>query len=162
MSPSRLSIKPPTIADRPASTLIGSRRAYTMATIASIPDHWRQFIEEVPPEIASSRFVAFGVVIGGGTEGFDYMCALERRTDVPFSSSWQELHLDQRRYAIFEFPGPVDRIREVFQHIYGSWLPGSGFAIAKSPVVERYGEGFDPATGCGDMEVWIPVETPAN
>jgi len=41
-------------------------------------------------------------------------------------------------------------------------LPESGYqpprAAAGAPdFFERYGEGFNPLTGMGDIEVWIPI-----
>jgi predicted transcriptional regulator YdeE len=31
--------------------------------------------------------------------------------------------------------------------------------MASAPAfLERYGEAFDPRTGMGDVEVWVPVE----
>jgi AraC family transcriptional regulator len=42
------------------------------------------------------------------------------------------------------------------------WLPTSGHERAKAQgppdFFERYGEGFDPQTGYGDIEVWVPVK----
>jgi AraC family transcriptional regulator len=43
------------------------------------------------------------------------------------------------------------------------WLPSSGYAPieANSDVpymFERYGEGFNPQTESGDIEIWIPLQ----
>lgn len=42
------------------------------------------------------------------------------------------------------------------------WLPTSGFEMGRSTAgepyaLERYGEKFDPVTGTGDIEIWIPI-----
>jgi AraC family transcriptional regulator len=42
------------------------------------------------------------------------------------------------------------------------WLPTSGYEAATSPgapdFFERYTEEFDPRTGMGGIEVWIPIK----
>jgi AraC family transcriptional regulator len=39
------------------------------------------------------------------------------------------------------------------------WLPGSGKEMADSVgLLERYGKDFDPQTGRGDVEIWIPIK----
>jgi AraC family transcriptional regulator len=36
-------------------------------------------------------------------------------------------------------------------------LPASGLKIADAPNFERYGTNFDPLTGNGGFEIWVPV-----
>ena len=38
------------------------------------------------------------------------------------------------------------------------WLPESGLCMANAPNFERYDEKFDPLTGDGGLEIWIPVK----
>jgi AraC family transcriptional regulator len=40
--------------------------------------------------------------------------------------------------------------------IWNHWLPASGIKAADAPNFERYDEKFDPATGNGGLEIWIP------
>ena len=42
--------------------------------------------------------------------------------------------------------------------IRSKWLPDSGHEAADAPDFERYGERFDPATGEGGCEIWIPIK----
>jgi AraC family transcriptional regulator len=44
------------------------------------------------------------------------------------------------------------------------WLPESGHEIVRGTAdapnfFERYSEEFDPRTGMGGMEVWIPIKS---
>jgi len=41
--------------------------------------------------------------------------------------------------------------------IWNSWLPQSGYVAADAPGLERYDERFNPETGLGGFEIWIPV-----
>jgi predicted transcriptional regulator YdeE len=49
------------------------------------------------------------------------------------------------------------------EHSAGAqWLPESRHKAARAAAgapdfFERYGEGFDPQLGMGDVEVWIPM-----
>jgi AraC family transcriptional regulator len=36
-------------------------------------------------------------------------------------------------------------------------LPASGLKAADAPNFERYDANFDPVTGNGGLEIWIPV-----
>jgi predicted transcriptional regulator YdeE len=38
-----------------------------------------------------------------------------------------------------------------------SWPPQSGYQAADAPGLERYDEKFNPETGLGGFEIWIPV-----
>ena len=40
----------------------------------------------------------------------------------------------------------------------GKWLPESGHEVADAPDFERYGPEFDPTTGNGGLEVWVPLK----
>ena len=48
--------------------------------------------------------------------------------------------------------------------IWNEWLPESGLEVAPAQkgmpdFFERYGEDFDPRTGYGDVEVWVPIKS---
>jgi AraC family transcriptional regulator len=37
-------------------------------------------------------------------------------------------------------------------------VPQAGLKVASAPCFERYTEKFNPKTGMGGMEIWIPLE----
>jgi AraC family transcriptional regulator len=65
------------------------------------------------------------------------------------------------RYAVFTHRAHVSRLGETVNAIHRTWSPASGHTAAHGAglpdFLERYGEGFDPATGTGDLEVWYPI-----
>jgi len=68
-----------------------------------------------------------------------------------------------QKYAVFPHRGHVSELRETLDGI-DKWLPGSGLEAAcgsaETPsFFERYSEEFDPRTGMGGMEVWIPIKS---
>jgi len=46
----------------------------------------------------------------------------------------------------------------VIQAVWQQWLPESGHKAANSPMVECYPETFDPISGEGGFEIWLPLE----
>jgi AraC family transcriptional regulator len=65
-------------------------------------------------------------------------------------------------YAVFAHDGHVSVLRNTFDSAVNDWLPASDFEMGRTGngepyVLERYGEKFDPMTGTGDIEIWIPV-----
>ncbi|PYT97708.1 MAG: hypothetical protein DMG38_18645 [Acidobacteria bacterium] len=56
----------------------------------------------------------------------------------------------------------VSKLHETCDAI-SKWLPDSGYqpaaADAETPAFfERYSEEFDPQTGMGGIEVWVPIK----
>jgi len=49
-------------------------------------------------------------------------------------------------------------MRRTWFTIWNKWLPESGHQVAEAPEFERYGEEFDPRTGTGGLEIWIPIK----
>jgi AraC family transcriptional regulator len=39
------------------------------------------------------------------------------------------------------------------------WVPDAALKTAKAPCFERYTGKFDPKSGQGDVEIWVPLES---
>jgi AraC family transcriptional regulator len=54
----------------------------------------------------------------------------------------------------------VSRLWNTIDAIGRKWLRDSGYEVAPDALgfFERYDEDFDPQTGTGGMEVWMPVK----
>ncbi|HEX5230778.1 MAG TPA: GyrI-like domain-containing protein, partial [Bradyrhizobium sp.] len=61
------------------------------------------------------------------------------------------------KYAVFAHRDHVSTIRRTINTIWNEWLPASGLKAADAPNFERYDANFDPVTGNGGLEIWIPV-----
>ena len=68
------------------------------------------------------------------------------------------LRIPAHTYLMFSHREHISTIRSTIMTIWGKWLPESGRTVADAPNFERYGPEFDPRTGNGGMEIWIPVE----
>lgn len=64
-------------------------------------------------------------------------------------------------YAKFVHRGRIQGIGTTMRFIHEEWLPGSGYALAPGPDIERYDRRFDPASDASHLEIFIPVtQTP--
>jgi AraC family transcriptional regulator len=66
--------------------------------------------------------------------------------------------------VVFPHHEHVSKLRSTVETISNEWLPRSGYEVVWPPdgipnFFERYGEAFDPGTGRGDVEVWIPIKS---
>jgi AraC family transcriptional regulator len=61
----------------------------------------------------------------------------------------------------FLLAGLLDHISEmqsVWRAIWADWVPQRVRKLADAPFFERYAETFDPLSGAGGFEIWLPVE----
>jgi AraC family transcriptional regulator len=68
------------------------------------------------------------------------------------------VRIPAQKYAVFTHAEHVSTIRRTVTTIWNKWLPESGLEVADAPSFERYGQTFDPRTGMGGFEVWVPIK----
>ncbi len=155
-------VNAPRFVRRGPMTLAGLRERFTEATMSAIPALWGRFaplIGAVPGEIEGA---AYGVCVrpGGDGCGFDYMAAVEVDGTAP-AAELERMEIPALEYAVFEHAGHVSKLVETIGGIQRDWMPRLRRALAETDEVpaflERYGPGFDPVRGVGDMEIWVPV-----
>ena len=133
---------------------------YTLETRGGIPSLWCRFVPHigtVPGQIGG--MTTYGVSFNAKPNGeFDYMAAVEASAEISKHAELTEIQIPARRYAVFTHAEAVDSIPAAFDAIYGKWIPECGLKIAKAPCFERYTEEFNPQTGRGGIEFWIPLE----
>ena len=153
-------IADPEIWQRKSSGYVGLNRRYSFAGAGVIPGHWQAFTPQIPA-IRHRRAddpAAYGIIHAADDDGFEYLCAMPvtRRPDVPGDLHY--LELPEARYAVFRHEGHIAGIRATCNTIWSQWLPASTLRPVEAPWFERYPPSFDPATGLGGVEIWIPVE----
>ena len=148
-----------------AMLIAGLRKHYTSETMNDIPEQWQRFavhIGKVPNEVGR---VAYGVCANfvAAPFSFDYLSGVEISAAADMPEDYSVAEIPALRYAIFSHKGHVSKIRDTIDAIWHKWLPNSGHAPVSAEadlpyMIERYGEGFDPEKGVGDIELWIPIE----
>lgn len=150
----------PRMESRDAFLLAGLRRTHRMADAAqSLPQQWRDLgaLGPVPGRVEGPAYGAYCSMDGGG---FEYLTGTEVQSFEDLGSEFGRMRVPAQQYAVFTHDGPVSKIGDTWQSIWRDWLPASGYADAKTPPFELYGEDFDAEAGTGRVEIWFPV-TPA-
>lgn len=135
---------------------IGER--YTCESGAAIPGQWQRFhqsVDRIPGRVGK---VAYGVCCNADDAGnFDYIAGVEVSDFSDLPREFARVRIPEQRYAVFSHREHISTIRRTVNTIWNHWLPSSGLKAADAPNFERYDEKFDPLTGNGGLEIWIPV-----
>lgn len=119
---------------------------------------WSRFvprIEEVPLRRGAHTI---GVCIDDGDgEGLTYAAAVEVERIGAVPEGMVALTLPARRYAVWTHHGSLATFPDTMKQIFGRWLAESKLPHASAPDFEWYDERFDPETGSGEIDVYVPL-----
>jgi AraC family transcriptional regulator len=125
---------------------------------AGIPLLWQRFHQSVAHLPSRVGQVAYGVCCNGDDAGnFDYIAGVEVSDFSDLPREFSRVRIPEQKYAVFTHREHVSTVRRTVNAIWNHWLPASGFKMADAPSFERYDEKFDPATGDGGFEIWVPI-----
>jgi AraC family transcriptional regulator len=103
--------------------------------------------------------VPLGVVRAVDDKGnFDYGCATEvtARAEVP--AGLRRLILAPQLYAVFTHAGHASALDGTYGAIWDVWMPNTpDYAPVWAPSLERHLPTFDPRTGEGGVDLWVPI-----
>ena len=152
-------LEPPRFENLKTLLIAGLSERYTAETCANIPAQWQRFaphIGHIPGQVGRT---AYGVVCNSDDAGnTDYISGVEVADFSRVPAGFTRLRIPENRYAVFAHRGHIAAIRRTWFTIWNKWLPESGHQVAEAPEFERYGEAFDPRTGLGGLEIWIPIK----
>jgi AraC family transcriptional regulator len=125
----------------------------------AIPGQWQRFhqkVDDIPGRVGK---VAYGVCCNGDDSGnFDYIAGVEVADFSDLPREFSRVPIPEQKYAVFTHGEHISTIRRTVNTIWNHWLPASGMTAADAPNFERYDENFDPLTGNGGLEIWVPVK----
>lgn len=152
-------LEPPRFEDGTAFLVAGLSERYSCETSAAIPSQWQRFNDyfgKVPGQLGN---VAYGVCYNADDAGnIDYLCGVEVSDFSALPAELSRLRIAPQRYAVFSHREHISTIRRTWNTIWNQWLPASGQIPADAPNFERYDETFDPVSGMGGLEIWLPVK----
>ena len=135
---------------------IGER--YNHENGAGIPGQWQRFHQSVANIQGRIGPVAYGVCCNGDDAGnFDYIAGVEVADFSDLPREFSRVRIPEAKYAVFTHSDHISTIRRTVNTIWNHWLPASGLKVADAPNFERYDTNFDPITGNGGLEIWVPV-----
>jgi len=132
---------------------------YTFETNEGIPALWQRFGPQIGHVPNQAGGAAYGVCCNADDAGnFDYIAGVEVASFDDLPAEFARVRIPARRYAVFAHRDHISRIRATHYTIWTRWLPQSGHAFADAPSFERYTADFDPWSGTGLVEIWMPIE----
>jgi len=140
----------------------GLRKYFRYEDRGGIPMLWHAFgayQERIPSVIPGA---AFGLCLGPADAaddcGFDYAPAVQVKSLDDLPEGLSGIRVEAREWAVYLHREHVSTVGATCAAA-GEWLAQSGRtpATGKMQMIERYGPEFDPRTGMGGCEVWIPV-----
>jgi AraC family transcriptional regulator len=133
--------QPRMVAGKPM-IVIGLAERQSFETQHNIPGQWQRFMssyDEIPDKVNP---IPLGVSTDVDHDGnFNYVCGVEVS---------RVTHRDH-----------VASISATYSAILDHWLPDHGRTAADGACLERHLETFDPRTGLGGVDIWIPLCDPA-
>ena len=145
----------PELRDRGAFRVVGLSAVCTFEDISAIPGLWRNFNERADEVEGAVANAAYGVCCDADDTGrFRYLAGVEAEGET---TGMDRVDIPAARYAVFTHTGHISDLPKTVYTIWNKSLPDAGLDAAKSPDFELYDQRFDPRTGRGAVEIWIPV-----
>ena len=157
-------LEAPRFEEGKALLIAGLRKVYAPGTMNGMAAQWQSFaphIGKIPGQVGRTTYgVAWQASDG---ESLEYLSGVEVSGFAGVPNDFTVVSLAPTRYAVFRHRDHVLKLSETIDAIFFQWLPESGQKAggdAETPAfLERYSEEFDPRTGMGGMEVWIPLRS---
>ncbi len=154
----RIALEEPRLETRGMFLVAGLGERYDDASTAGIPAQWQRFaphIGHIPGQIGE---VTYGVLCNGDDQGrVEYVTGVEVRDFAHVPRDWSRVRIPEQTYVVFRHREHISQIRGTWFTILNRWFPESGRQPIGGTEFERYGPEFDPATGRGGLEIWIPI-----
>ncbi|MCX7384199.1 MAG: AraC family transcriptional regulator [Alphaproteobacteria bacterium] len=136
-------VSAPRLEEAPLMLIAGIGERYRFETNTGIPAQW-----------------TYGVCCNAdGAGSFEYIAGVEVSDFNRLPADLARIRLPARRYAVFTHSGHIAGLRATVYSIWNNALPASGLEVADAPDFERYDARFDPGTGHGDVDIFIPVKS---
>lgn len=139
--------------------LVALSREFTMDTRTDIPAMWNDFWSRDWSLPGQQEPAAYGVSYAMKPDGhFSYAIGLYfEPTPESIPDDACLVDLSAGRYAVFRNEGPVRELPDMFDSIFGVWLPNSGQAPREGAVFERYPFNDDASAENMAYEIWVPI-----
>jgi len=140
----------------------GFSRPYKFTDVSEIPIQWASFAGQMSQVTQAAKADTFGVIYNGSAEQFDYLTGTEVSASQTLPESMISLRLQPQTYAVYPHHDNAATLAKTCEEIWSKKIPAAGYQPIQAPWFERYGESFEPTTGDGGLEVWIPIQTPSD
>ena len=132
---------------------------FTFEANQGIPLLWQRFVPymgNIPGQVGR---MTYGVCCNSdGAGNFEYIAGVEVSSFDELPPEFRRVRIPAQRYLVFTHRDHISAIRGTWYTIWNKWLPESGHAVADAPDFERYDERFNPQSGTGEVEIWLPLK----
>jgi AraC family transcriptional regulator len=154
-----VTLAPPRFVSGAPMLLVGLSARHSFEATQGIPGQWQRFMAsygEIPDKVSP---IPLGVSTNMDDDGnFEYVCAVEVSRVSELPRGFTQLRIPAQHYVVFRHLEHVSSIGATYSAIWNSWLPAHNRRAADGPSLERHLDTFDPQTGLGGVEIWIPVK----
>lgn len=155
---SGIKLENPRFVAGPPMLAVGLAERHSLDTAHNIAAQWQRFMAvygDIPDKVNP---IPVGVTTNMDEDGnFEYVCAVEVSKFPAGLSGLAQIRIPAQNYAVFLHSEHIARIVETYRVILNEWLPANHCVAADGPSLERHLETFDPRTGFGGVEIWIPL-----
>ena len=154
----------PKFVTRGPEVAVGMGGSFTQGDTEKISALWHRFVQQMA-EIKNSKPYSLGVCMSShpdvpkaAGDTFVYVAALPVNEASEVPPGMVVCHIPQAKYALFTHKGAISDIRHTVEYIWGTWIPESGCQLLDAPDFELYDERFDPQTGIGEVDIYVPIK----
>lgn len=152
-------LDPPRYEEGRELLIAGLNATYTFAERNKIPAQWARMAPHLGNTPGQQGTTTYGVCWNYQPGcGFDYLSGVEVNDTSKLPEGFTHVRIPATRYAVFTHREHISSLGKTLDAIWSKWLPNSGHQPANSPSFERYTERFDPQSGLGEVEIWIPLQ----
>jgi len=141
-----------------AMSVVGLVERQAFGAPLRITAQWQRFMAMYGLIERTTAEIPIGVSCNLDEDGtFEYVCGAEvaRGCDVP--PGLRKIAIPAQTYAVFQHLTHIAGIGNTYLTIWNSWLTDHNRIAADGPSIERHKKTFDPRTGEGGVEIWIPL-----
>lgn len=153
-------LPPPRLVSPGPLLIAGIGRRFAADDFAGIPALWQELhphLGEIPGQKGSAAYGLVADTAAAGDAVF-YLAGVEVSDLRGLDDSFTGVRLPAQRWAVFPHEGHVTAIASTLHAVFSQALPAAGLTAGDTPdLLERYDESFDPWTGAGGFEIWVPV-----
>jgi len=159
MQQNLIELAPPRVENLRSLLVAGISERYNAETVGGIPAQWQRFqpyLGNIPGQVGRT---GYGVIYNTDDAGnMEYISGVEVSDFSRVQPELSHLRIPEQSYVVFTQRDHISTIQQTWFTIWNKALPETGYQISGGPEFERYGEEFDPKTGAGGFEIWIPVK----
>jgi AraC family transcriptional regulator len=124
----------------------------------AIPGLWDQFNAREDDVDAIANTPAYGVCHASDQDGcFDYTAGRQTDKNAAVPDGMQKISIPAGKYAVFVHKGHIADFGDTVQTVWNTALAEHNLTTRQAPDFELYDSRFNPETGRGEVEIWIPV-----